>query len=116
MLPRQLPGSLTGWLAFPLTIRADAPFTRRELQIWFEERDIQTRPVFTGNVLRQPAMRGVQTRTRPEGYPVADDVMRGGIMLACHHGLQDPEIDYIHEVFSDFASMHGPARRAAARG
>src|SRR3546814_12104821 len=45
ILPRQMPASRTGWLAFPLTIRPDAPFTRTQMQIWFEERDVQTRPV-----------------------------------------------------------------------
>ncbi len=104
ILPDQLAGSRTGWLAFPLTIRPDAPFVRRELQIWLEERDIQTRPVFTGNILRQPAMKNVRTAVSADGYPVADAVMRGGILLACHHGLDDAQIDYMHETFSDFAS------------
>src|SRR3546814_11014433 len=36
ILPRQMPASRTGWLAFPLTIRPDAPFTRTQMQIWFE--------------------------------------------------------------------------------
>lgn len=103
VLPRQMPESRTGWLAFPLTIRPEAPFERRELQIWFEERDVQTRPVFTGNILRQPAMQSVETRVTAEGYPVSDAVMRGGILLACHHGLDDAQIDYMHETFEDFA-------------
>lgn len=103
ILPRQMPESRTGWLAFPLTIRPEAPFERRELQIWFEERDVQTRPVFTGNILRQPAMQSVETRVTAEGYPVSDAVMRGGILLACHHGLDDAQIDYMHETFEDFA-------------
>ncbi len=102
VLPRQLPGSRTGWLAFPLTIRADAPFSRRDMQMYLEARNIQTRPIFTGNLLRQPAMRGVEARTAPAGYPVADDVMRGGILLACHHGLDDAQINYMHDVFSSF--------------
>src|SRR3546814_5154773 len=84
-----MPASRTGWLAFPLTNRPDAPFTRTQMQIWFEERDVQTRPVFTGNILRQPAMKSVPSRTAEGGYPVADAVMRGGILLACHHGLDD---------------------------
>jgi len=102
-MPRQLPDSRTGWLSFPLTIRASAPFNRRELQIWLEQADIQTRPVFTGNILRQPAMKNVRSITAPEGYPVADDVMRGGILLACHHGLDQSQIDYMHEMFVAFA-------------
>lgn len=102
-LPEQLEGARTGWLAFPLTIRDDAPFTRRDLQVWLEERDVQTRPVFTGNILRQPAMRAVASRQSPRGYPVADAVMRGGILLACHHGLEEGHLDYMHECFEDFA-------------
>lgn len=103
VLPRQLPGARTGWLAFPLTVRADAPFTRRDMQIFLERRDIQTRPVFTGNILRQPAMAGVNRKEASGGYPVADDVMRGGILLACHHGLTDDQLAHIHETFRDFA-------------
>lgn len=102
LLPRQLPEARTGWLAFPLTIRDDAPFTRREMQVFLERKNIQTRPVFTGNILRQPAMAGIPCRTAPEGYPVADDVMRGGILLACHHGLDTAQIDYIHDCFREF--------------
>ncbi|NIQ24923.1 MAG: NarL family transcriptional regulator, partial [Pseudomonas stutzeri] len=106
VLPRQLQGARTGWLAFPLTIRADAPFTRREMQIHLEERDIQTRPVFTGNILRQPAMADVEARTNAAGYRVADDVMRGGILLACHHGLDNAQIGFMHETFRSFAARY----------
>lgn len=105
ILPRQLPESRTGWLAFPLTIRDNAPFTRRELQTWLEERDIQTRVVFTGNILRQPALANVEVRTNPAGYPVADAVMRGGVLLACHHGLEPAQIDYVQQCFEDFAAQ-----------
>lgn len=113
-LPRQLPGSKTGWLAFPLTIRPDAPFTRRDMQIFLERQDIQTRPVFTGNILRQPAMKGVKCRTAEAGYPVADDVTRGGILLACHHGLTQEQLDHIHNSFREFVKSL-PATRPAAR-
>ena len=117
VLPRQIPDSRTGWLAFPLTLRPDAPFTRRDMQIFLERRDIQTRPVFTGNILRQPAMAKVAARTSPNGYPVADAVMRGGILLACHHGLSDAQIDHVHDSFRTFAAgsvQHDPRRAEPA--
>jgi CDP-6-deoxy-D-xylo-4-hexulose-3-dehydrase len=104
ILPRQLDGARTGWLAFPLTLRPNAPFTRREMQIYFERADIQTRPVFTGNILRQPAMKGVPYRADPAGYPVADAVMRGGILLACHHGLTAEQSGHMHDTFAAFAA------------
>src|SRR3546814_754445 len=114
ILPRQMPASRTGWLAFPLTIRPDAPFTRTQMQIWFEERDVQTRPVFTGNILRQPAMKSVPSRTAEGGYPVADAVMRGDILLACHHGLDDAQIDFMHQTFEDFVASMATSRAAVA--
>ncbi|WP_281995077.1 DegT/DnrJ/EryC1/StrS family aminotransferase [Ruegeria faecimaris] len=103
ILPEQLPNSRTGWLAFPLTLREGAPFTRREMQIFLETSDIQTRPVFTGNILRQPAMKQVEYRADPAGYPNSDAVMRGGILLACHHGLIQAQIEYMHAKFEEFA-------------
>lgn len=103
VLPKQMEESRTGWLAFPLTLRPEAPFTRRDMQIFLEKRDIQTRVVFTGNILRQPAMRNVECRTRTGGYPASDAVMRGGILLACHHGLIEAQLDYMHECFDEFA-------------
>ena len=106
ILPEQLPGSRTGWLAFPLTIRDDAPFQRRELQIYMERHDIQTRTVFTGNILRQPGFANIEHRADPTGYAVADQVMKGGMLMACHHGLDDAQIDYMHEIFSDFARQY----------
>jgi CDP-6-deoxy-D-xylo-4-hexulose-3-dehydrase len=105
-LPKQLQQARTGWLAFPLTLRPDAPFSRRDMQMHLERNDIQTRPVFTGNVLRQPAMKNVEVRRSPEGYKVADQVMRGGVLLACHHGLEDAQIDYMHDVFRSFAAKY----------
>jgi CDP-4-dehydro-6-deoxyglucose reductase, E1 len=107
ILPRQLGQVSTGWLAFPLIVRDDAPFTRRELQTCFERADIQTRTVFTGNILRQPGFSGIVRRESAEGYPNADQVMRGGMLLACHHGLNDSQLDYVHEVFSAFAKQYG---------
>ncbi|MBV1895062.1 MAG: DegT/DnrJ/EryC1/StrS family aminotransferase [Rhodobacteraceae bacterium] len=110
ILPEQLPGSRTAWLAYPMTLRPDAPFTRRELQIYLENADIQTRPVFTGNILRQPAMKSVEYREDPAGYPVSDAVMRGGILLACHHGLIPEQIEFMHESFTIFADRYSKDR------
>lgn len=109
VLPEQLAEARTGWLAFPLTVRSDAPFTRRELQTFLEKCDIQTRVIFTGNILRQPAMANVEVRKCAGGYPVADSVMKGGMLIACHHGLQSEQIDFVHESFAMFAAQYSGA-------
>ena len=103
VLPSQTPKSRSAWLAFPLTIRPEAPFTRRELQIFLEHRNIQTRVIFTGNITRQPAFQDTPMRKSDHGYPVADRVSAGGILLACHHGLTHPMLAHIHESFTEFA-------------
>ncbi|MET3722990.1 DegT/DnrJ/EryC1/StrS family aminotransferase [Sphingomonas trueperi] len=115
ILPDQLAEARTGWLAFPLTLKPDAPFTRRDLQIHLEQCDIQTRVVFTGNILRQPAMRNVEARVDPAGYPHADAVMRGGILLACHHGLNDAQIRHIHQSFAALAHRVASPHASRAR-
>lgn len=107
VLPRQMPGARTGWLAFAMIVRDRAPFTRRELQIFFERRNIQTRTVFTGNILRQPGFAEIERVEHPGGFPNADRVMRGGILLACHHGLEDGQLDHVHGTFRAFAARHG---------
>ena len=102
ILPKQLPDSRTGWLAFAVTIRESAPFIRRDLQIFLEKRNIQTRTVFTGNILRQPGFKQLPHKASAEGYPEADKVMRGGMLMACHHGLNDEQISHIMESVSEF--------------
>ena len=103
ILPKTLPDCRTGWLAFAMTIKDSAPFARTEMQIFMEKRNIQTRTVFTGNILRQPGFKNIKHVAAESGYPNADAVMRGGVLLACHHGLTDEMLAHTHAVFSEFA-------------
>ena len=96
ILPKQLPGSRSGWLAYPVTIKKNAPFTRTQMQIFLEKRNIQTRVVFTGNIIRQPGFKNIRMKKSKNGYPEADKVMQNGILLACHHGLTNKMVSHIH--------------------
>ena len=103
ILPRQHPNSRTGWLAFPMIVKDSAPFSRRDLQIALEKQGIQTRTVFTGNILRQPGFKDIPHRASLEGFANADQVMRGGILIGCHHGLNNEMMNHIHISFDRFA-------------
>jgi CDP-4-dehydro-6-deoxyglucose reductase, E1 len=105
ILPKQLPGSRSGWLAYPITIREKAPFTRTDMQIFLEKRNIQTRVVFTGNILRQPGFKNIKAKKDKKGYPEADKVMRNGILIACHHGLTKAMISHIHRSIDQFIKL-----------
>jgi len=104
-LPEKTEGSYSGWLAFPLIVKEGAPFNRTEFQIFLEERNIQTRVVFTGNILRQPGFKNIKMKKDKNGYPEADKVMKNGILIACHHGLTKKMIKHIHNSIDDFIKL-----------
>jgi CDP-6-deoxy-D-xylo-4-hexulose-3-dehydrase len=107
ILPVQDPRAVTNWLAFPLTIRPNAPFNRMEITRYLEEHNIQTRPIFTGNVLRQPAFKKLATKSSTAAqFPVADAIMSNGFLIGCHHGLTETELIYLESVLSNFLKKH----------
>ncbi len=106
VLPKQTPNSRTAWLAYPLIVKELAPFKRKDLQIFLEKRNIQTRTVFTGNITRQPGFKNLEMKKSKDGYKNADNVMRGGILLACHHGLNDEMISHMHSSVREFIKLN----------
>jgi CDP-6-deoxy-D-xylo-4-hexulose-3-dehydrase len=103
LLPEETKGAKTGWLAFPIIVKNSAPFERRDFQIFLEKRNIQTRVVFTGNITRQPGFKNIEMR-KSKDLSNADNIMRGGVLLACHHGLNDEMFFHMHQVISEFIS------------
>ena len=81
ILPEELPEVDTAWLAFPLTIRKKAPLSRYEMVAYLENNGVQTRPIFSGNILRQPAFKNIKNRHDKKGYPVADHIMLNGFLI-----------------------------------
>lgn len=106
IFPKQLPDVKTAWLAFPLIVKDNAPFSRKDLQIFLENRHIQTRSIFTGNILRQPGFKRILRRESERGYPHADQIMRGGILIGSHHGMTDDMIQHIYQSFKEFEKSY----------
>lgn len=106
ILPIQEREARTQWLAFPLTITKSAPFTRLELVKYLEAHNIQTRPIFTGDILKQPGFRNIKHRIINEGCPVTDEVMERGFVIGCHHGLEMKHLEMIEKVFAAFISKY----------
>lgn len=107
ILPHQLKKTKTNWLAFPLTIKPGAPFTRMDITKYLEEHNIQTRPIFTGNVLRQPAFAGITSRKGVSVFPVADYIMKNGFLIGAHHGLSDTQMKYLLATLKQFFMGRG---------
>ena len=105
-LPIQNKNVVTGWLAFPLVIKKNSNFSRKNLQIYLEKKGIQTRTIFTGNILRQPMMKNKYYKKHKKSYIVSDDVMKNGILIGCHHGLKKNDLYRIANTFKKFLSRH----------
>ena len=101
-LPEQNNGVKTPWLAFPLVIKKNKFFNRKKLQIFFEKNNIQTRTIFTGNILKQPVMKNRIYKKHKNCNEVANDVMKNGILLGCHQGMVKSDLKYITNVFKKF--------------
>ena len=104
-LPETYENVKTPWLAFPLVIKANKKFNRKDMQIFYEKNNIQTRTIFTGNILKQPIMRNLYYKSHKDTAIVANDVMKNGILLGCHQGLTKKELRYICFTFKKFAKI-----------
>jgi CDP-4-dehydro-6-deoxyglucose reductase, E1 len=106
VLPHQQEHSRTAWLAFPLVVREEAPFSRTDLQVYFEKQQIQTRTIFSGNILRQPAFMNINRKECARGYPNADRIMRGGLLIGCHQGMTDDQFEHVFRSFKTFITRY----------
>lgn len=106
IFPMQDPRVDTNWLAFPLTIRSGAPFSRMEIVKFLEENNIQTRPVFTGTVIKHPAFKNIPARFPFRSYPVADGITERGFVIGCHHGLEERHMAHLKDTFERFLSNY----------
>lgn len=106
ILPKATPNSDPSWFAFPLTIRDDAPFDRFELTLYLEKHMIQTRPLFTGNIVKQPGYKNIPHRI--SGVPVnANRIHSNTFFIGVYPGIQDVHISYVHDTFKKFLKKNG---------
>tara|TARA_B100000029_G_scaffold6_1_gene11 strand:+ start:940 stop:2142 length:1203 start_codon:yes stop_codon:yes gene_type:complete len=101
-LPKQNKNVKTGWLAFPLVLKKNKNLERKKIQIFLEKNGIQTRTIFTGNILRQPIMKNKEYKKHKSANKISDDVMKNGILIGCHHGLKIFELRYMCKNFEKY--------------
>jgi CDP-6-deoxy-D-xylo-4-hexulose-3-dehydrase len=93
----------TIWLAYPLILKKTDPTkTRNKLQMFLEEKNIQTRPIFSGNITKQPMMKGYKYISNKMGYENSDFIMKNGMLVGCHPKLSFSDIDHICTLLKEF--------------
>lgn len=104
--PRQTPHTKTNWLAYPIMLKPDAPFSRTAFMTHLEQNNIQTRPIFTGHIVHQPAFCAI-THCKPlSDYPHTDAAMRHGVLLGCHQGLAENHLRHVENTISNFLAHY----------
>jgi CDP-6-deoxy-D-xylo-4-hexulose-3-dehydrase len=101
LLPEATPGSDPAWFAFPLTVREGAGFTRRQITDYLNEKRVETRNLFGGNLLRQPAYLDIPRRVAGE-LAGADRIMNDAFFIGTYPGIGEAQIDYTMDVLRRF--------------
>ena len=79
---------------------------RKEFQIFLEKNNIQTRTVFTGNIIKQPVFKGINYKKNIEGYKESNHIMKNGMLIGCHHGMGIKEIYFIKQKINEFLKIN----------
>ena len=103
IIPKVLSSVSTNFLAYPIIIKKNKLFSRRQLQIFLENSGVQTRPIFTGNSLRHSAFKFLKSKiNNVNSFPESDYIMKHGLLVGCHQGLNKISLDKIHNIIKIF--------------
>ncbi|NCN58306.1 lipopolysaccharide biosynthesis protein RfbH [Candidatus Roizmanbacteria bacterium CG22_combo_CG10-13_8_21_14_all_38_20] len=105
ILPKALPKSDPSWFSYLLTVKEDAPFDRFEITNFLEEHKIQTRPSFSGNILRQPAYKRIEHRVVGT-LEHSDKIFQHTFFIGIHPGLTEEHLNYVMDTFDKFLAKY----------
>ncbi len=106
VLPEPTPNSQPCWFGFPLTVRPDVNFSRNDIIDHLERKNIQTRMLFAGNIIRHPCFN--EMRKFGKGYRIVgelittDFTMTNTFWIGVYPGLKEPMLDYMIDSIKDF--------------
>lgn len=101
ILPSATEHSDPSWFAFVMTVQPDAGFTRNELTRFLEANRIETRNLFSGNLLRHPAFENIQCRVVGD-LSNTDLIMNNTFFIGVYPGVGTPQLDKIEDMFVRF--------------
>jgi len=97
VMPVSIPKSDICWFAFPLTYDGD----RGKLVAHLEKNGIETRSMFSGNIIKHPAYKDVKYKVAGELYG-ADEILEKSFWITTHPRLTKGDLNYIVNVFDKF--------------
>ncbi|MFH1884605.1 MAG: lipopolysaccharide biosynthesis protein RfbH [Planctomycetota bacterium] len=105
VLPEAVRKSTPSWFAFALTVRPEAPFGRNDIVQQLYSRKIETRNLFSGNLLRHPGFLDIEHRVVGTLYNT-ERIMNDTFFVGIFPGLLDEEVDYMAETITQFVESY----------
>lgn len=108
ILPEKTENSDPSWFGFLITVKENAGFTRDELSVFLESRNIQTRNLFSGNLIKHPCFD--EMRKEQKGYRVIGDlnntdcIMYNSLWIGVYPGLTKEKLDYVINCIKEFVN------------
>lgn len=101
ILPKEDPRTKSVHFCYPLTIKENAPFTRKLLVQYLEKKKIETRPIMSGNFLEQPTIDFIP-HTKHGLLPNSKLAMRNSFFFGNHHKIGKKQREYVVDIISYF--------------
>ena len=105
ILPEPTENSEPSWFGFLLTLREGVRISRNELVGSLEKKNIQTRNLFAGNIVRQPCFDGLKEGV---GYRIAgnlsntDKIMRDSFWIGVYPGMTPDALTHTVDSIKEF--------------
>ncbi len=96
ILPTSAKNANPSWFGFPIRVRDNSPINRNEIIKVLTEKNIGTRLLFGGNLLKQPAYNELLTREK-KSFPNTDLVMNNVFWIGVHQGIGQKKLVYTYK-------------------
>ena len=105
ILPEATQYSEPSWFGFPLTIRENTHFHKNELTQFLSEKGVDTRPIFAGNMTKQPYFQNLKYQKNEE-LKNTDIIMNNSFWIGVYPGLDEKMLEYVVKTIEKFVSNH----------
>jgi len=101
ILPESTPRSKPSWFGFPITVKESAPFSKNDLVNFLASKLIDTRPLFAGNITKQPYFENISYRV-VGNLENTDLIMNNTFWIGVFPGLTQEMLQYVVKGFKNF--------------
>lgn len=108
VLPEPAQNSEPSWFGFLISVKPESGLKRNELIKYIEEHNVQTRLLFSGNIVRQPCfdeIRDTASYRISGALEVTEYIMNNTFWVGVYPGMTDDMIDYMAKVIIEAVSM-----------